>query len=141
MAGVIFKTERDTFKVIDQNGAVSTKTPRQISLRRDANRALAVDHDSQEIKVGDAVKEIDGAVSSNEPALFVANDVVLTCLSFSFSFASLRSEKDPFFKSTSRCSSSFTTVRFSRTEESSSFELECSGRPQQLERVLSTLRR
>ena len=69
MAGVIFKTERDTFKVIDQNGAVSTKTPRQISLRRDANRALAVDHDSQEIKVGDAVKEIDGAVSSNEPAL------------------------------------------------------------------------
>jgi transcription elongation factor SPT5 len=61
--GVIFKTERDSFRVLDQNGQVRLVQPYQISMRRDSTRSLAVDSDGHEIRKDDNMKEIDGEVS------------------------------------------------------------------------------
>lgn len=62
--GVIFKTERDSFRVLDQNGQVRLVQPHQISMRRDSNRAIASDSEGHELRVGDNVKETDGEVGS-----------------------------------------------------------------------------
>ena len=59
-AGVIFKTEHNAFRVLDQNGIVRTVGPRQISMRRDSRRAVATDSESHDIRIGDMVKEIEG---------------------------------------------------------------------------------
>ncbi|KAH9169562.1 early transcription elongation factor of RNA pol II, NGN section-domain-containing protein, partial [Lactarius sanguifluus] len=59
-AGVIFKTERDTFRVLDQNGEVRLVQPHQISMRRDSNRAIAADAEECELRVGDHMRENDG---------------------------------------------------------------------------------
>lgn len=61
--GVIFKTERDSFRVLDQNGEVRVVKPHQISMRRDSNRAIATDAEGHELRVGDNVKEREGEVS------------------------------------------------------------------------------
>ncbi|KAH9946425.1 transcription elongation factor Spt5 [Epithele typhae] len=58
--GVIFKTERDSFRVLDQHGQVRLVQPHQISMRRDSNRAIAVDSQGFELRAGDNVKEVDG---------------------------------------------------------------------------------
>ncbi|KAI0366514.1 transcription elongation factor Spt5 [Pilatotrama ljubarskyi] len=58
--GVIFKTERDSFRVLDQNGQVRLVQPHQITMRRDSNRAIATDSEGHELRIGDNVKEIDG---------------------------------------------------------------------------------
>ncbi|RDB17280.1 Transcription elongation factor SPT5 [Hypsizygus marmoreus] len=58
--GVIFKTERDSFRVLDQNGQVRLVQPHQISMRRDSNRAIATDSEGHELRINDNVKEIDG---------------------------------------------------------------------------------
>jgi transcription elongation factor SPT5 len=63
--GVIFKTERDSFRVLDQNGQVRLVQPHQISMRRDSNRAIATDAEGYELRVGDNMKENDGEVSQN----------------------------------------------------------------------------
>lgn len=60
--GVIFKTERDSFRVLDQNGQVRLVQPHQISMRKDPRGAIATDSEGHELKVGDNVKEIDGEV-------------------------------------------------------------------------------
>ena len=60
--GVIFKTERDSFRVLDQNGQVRLVKPHQISMRKDSRRAIATDSEGHELRVGDNVKEIDGEV-------------------------------------------------------------------------------
>ncbi|KAI0088854.1 hypothetical protein BDY19DRAFT_1041717 [Irpex rosettiformis] len=58
--GVIFKTERDSFRVLDQNGQVRLVQPHQISMRRDSNRAIATDSEGHELRINDNVKEVDG---------------------------------------------------------------------------------
>ncbi|EMD36765.1 hypothetical protein CERSUDRAFT_137024 [Gelatoporia subvermispora B] len=58
--GVIYKTERDSFRVLDQNGQVRLVQPHQISMRRDSNRAIATDSEGHELRINDNVKEIDG---------------------------------------------------------------------------------
>ncbi|KAH9077820.1 transcription elongation factor Spt5 [Lactarius deliciosus] len=58
--GVIFKTERDSFRVLDQNGEVRLVQPHQISMRRDSNRAIATDAEGYELRAGDNMKENDG---------------------------------------------------------------------------------
>ncbi|KAH8829241.1 transcription elongation factor SPT5 [Flagelloscypha sp. PMI_526] len=58
--GVIFKTERDSFRVLDQNGGVRLVQPQQISMRRDSRRAIANDASGHEIRTGDDMKETDG---------------------------------------------------------------------------------
>ena len=60
--GVISKTERDSFRVLDQNGQVRLMQPHQISMRRDSNRAIATDAEGHELRVGDNVKENDDEV-------------------------------------------------------------------------------
>ena len=60
--GVIFKTERDSFRVLDQNGELRLVQPHQISMRRDSNRAIATDAEGYELRVGDNMKENDGEV-------------------------------------------------------------------------------
>lgn len=65
--GVIFKTERDSFRVLDQNGHVRLVQPHQITMRRDSHRAIAVDSEGHELRVNDNVKEVDGEVSVNSP--------------------------------------------------------------------------
>ena len=60
--GVIFKTERDFFRVLDQNGQVRSVQPHQISMRRDSNRAIATDAEGHELRINDNVKENDGEV-------------------------------------------------------------------------------
>lgn len=60
--GVIFKTERDSFRVLDQNGQVRLVQPHQISMRRDSNRAVATDRDGHEIRINDNMKESEGEV-------------------------------------------------------------------------------
>lgn len=61
--GVIFKTERDSFRVLDQNGQVRLVQPHQISMRRDSNRAIATDSEGHELRINDNMKEVDGEVS------------------------------------------------------------------------------
>ncbi|KAG8216091.1 hypothetical protein J3R82DRAFT_8092 [Butyriboletus roseoflavus] len=58
--GVIYKTERDSFRVLDQNGQVRLVQPHQISMRRDSNRAIATDSEGHELRVNDNVREVDG---------------------------------------------------------------------------------
>lgn len=58
-AGVIFKIERETFKVLDQHGHVVTLKPHQISMRRDSKRSVALDYNGHEVHVGDMVKEVE----------------------------------------------------------------------------------
>ncbi len=58
--GVIFKTERDAFRVLDQNGQVRIVQPHQITMRKDSNRAIATDHDGHELRIQDNVKEFEG---------------------------------------------------------------------------------
>ena len=69
--GVIFKTERDTFRVLDQNGQVRLVQPHQISMRRDSSRAIATDSEGHELRVNDNVKEVDGEVSFVTPACII----------------------------------------------------------------------
>ena len=62
-AGVIFKIERGSFRVLDQNGTAVTVRPHQISMRRDTSRAVAIDHGGNEVRDGDMVKEIEHPLS------------------------------------------------------------------------------
>ncbi|KDN39452.1 transcription elongation factor Spt5 [Tilletiaria anomala UBC 951] len=59
-AGVIFKIEREMFHVLDQQGQVIAVRPHQISNKRDSSRATAIDSNGNEMKTGDAVREVDG---------------------------------------------------------------------------------
>lgn len=62
-AGVIFKIERESFRVLDQNGNAISVRPNQISMKKDSVRAVALDRDGDEIRTGDMVKEVQGEVS------------------------------------------------------------------------------
>ena len=60
--GIIFKTERDSFRVLDQNGQVRLVQPHQITMRRDSKRAIAMDSEGHKLRIGDNMKEVDGEV-------------------------------------------------------------------------------
>jgi transcription elongation factor SPT5 len=57
---VIIKVDRDTFRVLDQNGEVRTIQPHQITNKRDSKRAVATDANGNSIQAGDTVIEKDG---------------------------------------------------------------------------------
>lgn len=63
---MIFKTERDSFRVLDQNGQVRLVKPHQITLKRDSDRAVAADAEGHELHVHDNVKEVDGEVRCHQ---------------------------------------------------------------------------
>ncbi|KZV92212.1 transcription elongation factor Spt5 [Exidia glandulosa HHB12029] len=58
--GVIFKTERDSFRVLDQHGHVRTVQPHQISARQNNRSTIATDSEGYELNVGDNLKEVEG---------------------------------------------------------------------------------
>jgi transcription elongation factor SPT5 len=61
--GVIFKTERDSFRVLNQNGQVRLIQPHQITTRRDSTHAVATDSQDHEIRPGDNKEKVEGKVS------------------------------------------------------------------------------
>lgn len=127
-AGVIFKIERESFKVLDQNGNAINVRPNQISMKKDSGRSVALDHDGDEIRTGDMVKEVQGEVSLwngfNEDV--EGEDVKASIYSSHFLFFSRYSYlldfysfvKDKSFISTSLQSLSFTIEIITRTMES-----------------------
>jgi transcription elongation factor SPT5 len=65
-AAVVIKVEGAMLRIMDQNGAVRVVTPHEVTARRDnKNFAVAVAQDSNgnDMKVGDAMKEVGGEVS------------------------------------------------------------------------------
>ncbi|CAG7851799.1 Transcription elongation factor SPT5 AltName: Full=Chromatin elongation factor SPT5 [Serendipita indica DSM 11827] len=58
--GVIYRTERDSFRVLDQHGQTRLVQPHQITMRKDSRRAVSTDAEGNELRVGDNVKEVDG---------------------------------------------------------------------------------
>ena len=64
--GVIYRTERDSFRVLDQAGQTRLVQPHQITMRRDSRRAISTDAEGNELRVGDNVKEVDGEVCTLE---------------------------------------------------------------------------
>ncbi|ORX61614.1 transcription elongation factor Spt5 [Hesseltinella vesiculosa] len=58
--GVITKVERNSFKVLTQNGDVRTIEPHQITHKRDSQRAVATDAAGNSIRSGDNVLEVGG---------------------------------------------------------------------------------
>jgi transcription elongation factor len=67
-AGVIFQTERDALKILDQNESVRNLRPTQISSKvgPEAKRAIGLDKDDHEFRVGDQMREYMGEVSSSQ---------------------------------------------------------------------------
>lgn len=59
---MIFKTERDSFRVLDQHGHVRTVQPHQISARQNNRSTIATDSEGYELNVGDNLKEVEGEV-------------------------------------------------------------------------------
>ncbi|CAO3600218.1 unnamed protein product [Absidia cylindrospora] len=58
--GVITKVDRNSFKVLTQNGEIRTVEPHQITNKRDSNRAVATDAAGNSIRSGDTVFEVGG---------------------------------------------------------------------------------
>jgi transcription elongation factor SPT5 len=59
--GCVVKVDRETIRVLDQNGVVRTLLPSNISDKLDKKRpAIATDRDGTEIHVGDVVDEVAG---------------------------------------------------------------------------------
>lgn len=55
--GVIFKIERDTFRILDQSGTVRSLKPSQIGIKANSRNAVATDQDGYNIVAGDEMKE------------------------------------------------------------------------------------
>ena len=103
--GVIYKTERDSFRVLDQNGQTRLVKPHQISMRRDSVRAVANDAEGHELRVNDNVKEVDGLVCLP----------LLSKLCTADRHSIHRDEKDASSTFTSRSTLSYTTGTSPRT--------------------------
>lgn len=58
-AGVIVRVERDSLKVMDQNASIRTVQPHQVT-KLESRRAVALDRNNMELRIGDTVKEADG---------------------------------------------------------------------------------
>jgi transcription elongation factor SPT5 len=60
--GVIFQTERDGFKVVDQNGSIRSVRPHQITKQpiQISRRTVGMDHKDREFRMGDQMKEVEG---------------------------------------------------------------------------------
>lgn len=58
--GVIFKIERDLFRILDQSGTVRNLKPNQISNKVFSRNSVAIDQDGYDIRPGDEMKETGG---------------------------------------------------------------------------------
>lgn len=76
--GCVVKVDRETLRVIDQNGIVRTMLPSSISDKLDTRRpAIATDKDGTEIHVEDVVREISGLQRKGEVKFIHRNNVFL----------------------------------------------------------------
>jgi transcription elongation factor SPT5 len=58
--GVIVKVDRDSFKVLDNNGTVKHVTLQEIGNKRNTRDATSFDSQQNAIGIGDIVKVVDG---------------------------------------------------------------------------------
>jgi len=58
--GVIVRVDRDSFRVLDQNGTVRTVKLNEIHSKRDPRNAKATDKNHNQIGAGDLVQVVDG---------------------------------------------------------------------------------
>lgn len=63
--GVIFKIERDLFRILDQSGTVRSLKPNQISNKVFSRNSVAIDQDGYDIRAGDEMKETGGVSRRN----------------------------------------------------------------------------
>lgn len=76
--GCVVKVDRETIRVLDQNGVVKTILPSNVSDKLDKRRqAIATDRDGTEIHVGDVVREISGQQRSGEVTYIHRNHIFL----------------------------------------------------------------
>lgn len=116
-AGVIFQTEREAFRVLDQNGTVRAMQPHQISsakTEQEARRAVGLDRNDKEFRVGDLMTEVDGEVSSDQSSITSSAEVEVLC-------PSIRADEEMSFKSIEESSLSFSTAKANKILESLSF--------------------
>jgi transcription elongation factor SPT5 len=57
----VIKSDRESMRVLDQNGSVRTILPSQVTNKIEARRtAVATDRNGSEIRVGDSIRETSG---------------------------------------------------------------------------------
>lgn len=57
---IVIKADRESVRVLDQDGSVSTRLPSQITKIETRKTAVATDKNGSEIRVGDVVRELGG---------------------------------------------------------------------------------
>ena len=67
--GVIIKVDRETFRVLDQNGTVRTVRPQEISQKRNTKHAMSLDSQSNSIQAGDSVRITEGAYKDKQGSI------------------------------------------------------------------------
>lgn len=122
--GVIFKIERDTFRILDQSGTVRSLKPSQIGIKANSRNAVATDQDGYNIVAGDEMKEV-GTVRFSLLSLSLCS---LADASFVRSLCAKVARVES-STSTAPCSPSSTTAKSSRTAESLSPTPAPSARP------------
>ena len=116
--GIIFKIEPDTFRILDQSGAVRLFRPSQIGNKVDTRRSVATDSEGYELRTGDHVKEVTQGVRSN---FQLCNAQSPEHYNFARTVSPVKGE---FYTFGDLCMLSFTIVIFSKMEECSSHTLE-----------------
>lgn len=68
LVGVIVKIERDSFKILDNNGNVQTARLQEVGNRRNSRNAVAFDRHQNQIGVGDVLQVLDGPNKVSKPS-------------------------------------------------------------------------
>jgi len=68
---VIVKVERDSFKILDNNGNVQTVRLQEVGSKRNSRNAVAFDRHQNQITVADVLQVLDGPNKVNEHDLGV----------------------------------------------------------------------
>jgi hypothetical protein len=76
--GVIFRTEQNAFRVLDQTGSVKTVQPHQISQKIYTERNVAVDPQGVQISKDDKIVELDGEVCIGPPSFSLSSVIIIS---------------------------------------------------------------
>src|SRR5271163_3379544 len=60
LVGCVVKADRESIRVLDQDGSLSTRLPSQITKVEERRNAVATDKNGSEIRVGDGIREVGG---------------------------------------------------------------------------------
>jgi transcription elongation factor SPT5 len=58
--GVIIKVEKDSYRVLDQDGSIKNIRAQEITQKRDSKKAVSLDANQNTIQVGDIIEVIGG---------------------------------------------------------------------------------